>query len=47
MTAQVAQPALIIATRQDGGVPFVHAEALAAGLPHAELVESGASSHFI
>jgi pimeloyl-ACP methyl ester carboxylesterase len=47
VTAQVTQPALVIASRQDAGVPFVHAEALAAGLPHAELVESGASSHFI
>ena len=47
VTAQVTQPALVIASRQDGGVPFVHAEALAANLPHAELVKSVASSHFI
>jgi pimeloyl-ACP methyl ester carboxylesterase len=47
VTAQVTQPALIIASRKDGGVPFTHAETLAASLPHAELVESGASSHFI
>jgi pimeloyl-ACP methyl ester carboxylesterase len=47
VTAQVTQPALIIASRQDGGVSFAHAEALAASLPHATLVESGASSHFI
>ncbi len=47
VTAQVTQPALIIASRQDGGVPFAHAQALAASLPHAELAESHASSHFI
>jgi pimeloyl-ACP methyl ester carboxylesterase len=47
VTAQVTQPVLIIASRQDGGVSFAHAEALAASLPQAELVESGASSHFI
>jgi len=47
VTAQVTQPALLIASRQDGGVPFAHAEALAASVPHATLVESGASSHFI
>jgi pimeloyl-ACP methyl ester carboxylesterase len=47
VTAQVTQPALIIASREDGGVPFAHAEALAASVPHATLVESGASSHFI
>jgi pimeloyl-ACP methyl ester carboxylesterase len=47
VTAQVTQPALIIASRQDGGVSFAHAEVLAASLPHATLVESGASSHFI
>lgn len=47
VTAQVTQPVLIVASHQDGGVPFGHAEALAASLPQAELVESGASSHFI
>jgi pimeloyl-ACP methyl ester carboxylesterase len=47
VTAQVTQPVLVIASRQDRGVPFVHAEALAASLPHAELVVSRASSHFI
>jgi pimeloyl-ACP methyl ester carboxylesterase len=46
VTAQVTQPVLIVASRQDGGVPFGHAEALAASLPQAKLVESGASSHF-
>jgi pimeloyl-ACP methyl ester carboxylesterase len=47
VTAQVTQPALIIASRQDSGVSFTHAETLAASLPQAELVESAASSHFI
>jgi pimeloyl-ACP methyl ester carboxylesterase len=47
VTAQVAQPVLVIASRQDGGVPFAHAQALAASLPHTDLVESAASSHFI
>lgn len=47
VTAQVTQPALIVASRSDGGVPFTHAETLAASLPRAELVESAASSHFI
>jgi pimeloyl-ACP methyl ester carboxylesterase len=47
LTADVVQPTLVIATRHDGGVPFAHAEALAAGIPHAELVESHADSHLI
>jgi pimeloyl-ACP methyl ester carboxylesterase len=47
VTAQVAQLALVIASRQDGGVPFAHAEALVASLPHAELIVSGSRSHFI
>lgn len=46
-TAQVTQPALVVATRNDGAVPFAHAESLMARLPRAELVESRASSHFI
>ncbi len=45
--AEVAQPALVIASRRDGGVPFAHAQALAAGLRRAELIESLADSHFI
>jgi pimeloyl-ACP methyl ester carboxylesterase len=45
--AEVTQPALVIATRHDGGVPFAHAEALAATIRSAELVESRAGSHFI
>lgn len=45
--AQVTQPTLIIATRQDGSVPFAHAESLLAAIPHAELVDSRADSHLI
>ncbi|WP_433519393.1 alpha/beta fold hydrolase [Nonomuraea sp. CA-143628] len=45
--AQVGQPALVIASRQDRSVPFAHAESLAAAMPHAELVESRADSHMI
>jgi pimeloyl-ACP methyl ester carboxylesterase len=45
--AQVRQPTLVIATRSDGSVPYVHAEALAAAIPGARLVESGAPSHMI
>jgi pimeloyl-ACP methyl ester carboxylesterase len=46
-TADVGQPTLVIATRKDGGVPFAHAQSLAAAIRHAELVESQADSHFI
>ncbi|MER6173630.1 alpha/beta fold hydrolase [Streptosporangium sp. NPDC001681] len=46
-TAQVTQPALVVATRNDGAVPFAHAESLMARLSRAELVESRAGSHFI
>jgi len=46
-SAGVAQPALVIATRSDAGVPFAHAEALAATMPAAELVESRAASHLV
>lgn len=45
--AEVAQPTLVIASRNDGSVPFAHAEALAAMLPHGDLLESNADSHFI
>jgi pimeloyl-ACP methyl ester carboxylesterase len=47
VTAQVTQPVLIIASRQDSGVPFAHAQAVASSLPRAELVESAANSHFV
>ncbi|WP_440900275.1 alpha/beta fold hydrolase [Actinosynnema sp.] len=43
----VAQPALVVATRRDGAVPFAHAQALTAALPRAVLVESLADSHFV
>jgi pimeloyl-ACP methyl ester carboxylesterase len=46
-SAEVTQPALVIATRSDAGVPFAHAEALAAAIPAAELVESRAASHLV
>jgi len=46
-SAEVGQPTLVIATRKDGGVPFAHAQSLAAAIRHAELVESLADSHFI
>ncbi|WBB50201.1 alpha/beta fold hydrolase [Verrucosispora sp. WMMA2044] len=46
LTAQVTQPALVIASRRDGAVPFAHAEALVAGIPRAELIESQADHHF-
>ncbi|WP_329551033.1 alpha/beta fold hydrolase [Streptomyces sp. NBC_00696] len=39
---RVSQPALVIATRQDAAVRFAHSRALAAALPHAELLESRA-----
>ncbi|MFI7637411.1 alpha/beta fold hydrolase [Nonomuraea sp. NPDC049400] len=45
--AQVSQPALVIATRQDRSVPFAHAESLAAAMPNAALVDSRADSHMI
>ncbi|MDA2813623.1 alpha/beta fold hydrolase [Nocardiopsis sp. RSe5-2] len=45
-TALVAQPALVVASRRDGAVPFAHAEALSEALG-AELVESAADGHLI
>jgi pimeloyl-ACP methyl ester carboxylesterase len=45
--AEVGQPTLVIATRNDGGVPFAHAQSLVAAIRHAELVESRAESHLI
>ena len=35
VTAQIDQPALVIATRTDGGVPFAHAQSLAGTIRHA------------
>ncbi|MER6004516.1 alpha/beta hydrolase [Nonomuraea angiospora] len=45
--AQVSQPTLVIATRNDRSVPFAHAESLAAAMPNAELVDTRADSHMI
>jgi hypothetical protein len=47
VTAEVGQPTLIIATRNDGAVPFAHAEALATGIRDSELIVSEADSHLI
>jgi pimeloyl-ACP methyl ester carboxylesterase len=45
--AHVSQPALIVASRSEGSVPFVEAETLATNLPNGELVVSEADTHFI
>jgi pimeloyl-ACP methyl ester carboxylesterase len=37
----------VIAGRNDGSVPFAHAEALVAAVGHGSLVESSADSHFV
>ncbi|GAA3452496.1 hypothetical protein [Dactylosporangium matsuzakiense] len=47
LCAAVRQPALVVASRTDGGVPFTHAQALAAALPAAQLVESRAAGQFV
>jgi pimeloyl-ACP methyl ester carboxylesterase len=47
LTADVGQPTLVIATRNDRGVPFAHGQSLAGAITHAELVESQADSHFV
>jgi pimeloyl-ACP methyl ester carboxylesterase len=47
VTAEVGQPTLVIASRQDRAVPFAHARSLASAIRHAELVTSQAGSHFI
>ncbi|HEX6232805.1 MAG TPA: alpha/beta hydrolase [Jiangellaceae bacterium] len=46
-TLEIGQPTLIVASRHDRSVPFAQAEALATGIPHAELVVSEADTHFI
>jgi pimeloyl-ACP methyl ester carboxylesterase len=46
-TGDVDQPTLVIATRNDGGVPFADAESLAAAIRHATLVQSQADTHLI
>jgi pimeloyl-ACP methyl ester carboxylesterase len=47
LRAAVGQRCLVIASRNDGSVPFTHAQALTAGIRNAELVESDADSHMI
>jgi pimeloyl-ACP methyl ester carboxylesterase len=47
LTSRVAGPALVVASRRDGTVPYAHARALAARLPGAELWESPAVSHCV
>jgi pimeloyl-ACP methyl ester carboxylesterase len=47
VTAEVRQPTLVIASRQDAAVPYAHARSLAAAIQHAELVTSQAASHLI
>jgi pimeloyl-ACP methyl ester carboxylesterase len=47
VAGEIGQPALVVHTRNDGGVPFAHAERYAASIRHAELVESRADSHFV
>jgi pimeloyl-ACP methyl ester carboxylesterase len=45
--SEVGQRCLVIASRNDGSVPFAHAEALTAAIGNADLVESQADSHMI
>jgi pimeloyl-ACP methyl ester carboxylesterase len=45
--ADVGQAALVIASPNDGIVPFTHAQALADALPNARLIASQAPGHFI
>ena len=47
LTSAVGQPTLIIASRNDRGVPFTHAESLRTGIHRATLVESRAAGHFV
>jgi pimeloyl-ACP methyl ester carboxylesterase len=47
VTADIRQPTLVIASRQDAAVPYAHARSLAAAIQHSELVTSQAGSHFI
>jgi len=41
------QPAMIIATRQDGAVRYSHAQSIAAAVPDTRLITSTASTHLI
>ena len=43
----VSQPTLLVASRNDGAVPFTHSETQAAAMPRARLLESSADSHLI
>lgn len=45
--AGVGQAALVIASPNDGAIPFTHAQALTDALPNARLLASQASGHFI
>jgi pimeloyl-ACP methyl ester carboxylesterase len=47
VTADVGQPTLILATRNDGAVSFDHAEHLAATMRHATLVEVDTPTHLL
>lgn len=47
VSGDVAQPTLILATRNDGAVSFDHAEYLFATLPDATLVEVGTPTHLL
>jgi pimeloyl-ACP methyl ester carboxylesterase len=47
VTADVRQPTLILASRQDGSVGMEHPEHLAATVPHARLVEVRTPSHLL
>ncbi|WP_433549006.1 alpha/beta fold hydrolase [Streptomyces sp. CA-294286] len=47
LTSRVTQPALVVASRRDGSVPYAHATTLAARLRGAQLWESPAGSHLV
>ena len=47
VSSDVAQPTLILATRNDGAVSFEHAEYLAATLPDSTLAEVPTSTHLL
>ena len=47
VTSDVAQPTLILATRNDGAVSFDHAQYLAATLPDSSLVEIDTPTHLL
>ncbi len=47
VTADVRQPTLVLASRNDGAVALEHPEHLVATLPDARLVEVGTPSHLL